>query len=280
MYLLAMLPLLAFGIYKNGVEVFIKGYANFWQACKPLILIFASVSGAFVGGLIREWYKTKKIDISLFDKIKGDIIEALLVVAILPIDSNAIMVFVAMLLGGLLFGKIKLNKMALLYIIIESTNVVLGLNNFKNAYEVHTVLNLNGVDLFFGAGVGGIFATNAFLVLLASLFLSYNKLYKKEMVFTSLGVFVLLGALPKMIGGNYADIFPYIFGYNVLFILVFIAPNLYSSSYTLKGQVVSGVIIGALTVMFSKFTPYTAALLAVVITSALKGVLDRIFVIK
>ena len=270
MYLIALLPLLMFGCYKNGVEVYMKGFAGLYGLAKPLLLLSCGVLGAMTGGILREWKNVKKFNLSLLDKIKGDVVEAVLVVAILGIT----MAF------GLFLGKVKINKVALLYIVIEGLNVLWGLNNFKNAYEINTVLNYNGLDLFFGSGTGGIFSTNVFLILLGYLFLSYNKLYKKEMVLASVATFLLLGSIPKMIAGQYTEILPYIFGYNVLFVLVFVAPNLYSSSYTLKGQIVSGILIGILCFAISFVTSYTAAVLAVLIASVLKGILDRMFVIK
>ena len=280
MYLIALLPLLIFGCYKNGVEVYMKGFVGLYGLAKPLLLLSCSVLGAMIGGILREWKNVKKFNFSLLDKIKGDVVEAVLVVAILPIDSNPLTILGITMAFGLFLGKVKINKVALLYIVIEGLNVLWGLNNFKNAYEINTVLNYNGLDLFFGSGTGGIFSTNVFLILLGYLFLSYNKLYKKEMVLASVATFLLLGSIPKMIGGQYTEILPYIFGYNVLFVLVFVAPNLYSSSYTLKGQIVSGILIGILCFAISFMTSYTAAVLAVLIASGLKGILDRMFVIK
>ena len=280
MYLIALLPLLIFGCYKNGVEVYMKGFVGLYGLAKPLLLLSCSVLGAMIGGILREWKNVKKFNFSLLDKIKGDVVEAVLVVAILPIDSNPLTILGITMAFGLFLGKVKINKVALLYIVIEGLNVLWGLNNFKNAYEINTVLNYNGLDLFFGSGTGGIFSTNVFLILMGYLFLSYNKLYKKEMVLASVATFLLLGSIPKMIGGQYTEILPYIFGYNVLFVLVFVAPNLYSSSYTLKGQIVSGILIGILCFAISFMTSYTAAVLAVLIASGLKGILDRMFVIK
>lgn len=280
MYLIALLPLLMFGCYKNGVEVYMKGFAGLYGLAKPLLLLSCGVLGAMTGGILREWKNVKKFNLSLLDKIKGDVVEAVLVVAILPIDSNPLAILGITMAFGLFLGKVKINKVALLYIVIEGLNVLWGLNNFKNAYEINTVLNYNGLDLFFGSGTGGIFSTNVFLILLGYLFLSYNKLYKKEMVLASVATFLLLGSIPKMIAGQYTEILPYIFGYNVLFVLVFVAPNLYSSSYTLKGQIVSGILIGILCFAISFVTSYTAAVFAVLIASVLKGILDRMFVIK
>lgn len=167
-----------------------------------------------------------------------------------------------------------------MYIIIEGINVLLKLNVFANVYELNTVLNYDGLDLLWGLGSGGIFSTSILFVLIGFIFLCFNKLYKKEMVISSLVIFLILGVVPFMFKGDYNSIFPYIFGYNILFVLVFILPNLYSSSYTVKGQVLSGFLAGILTYALSFLTPYTAAILAVLIVSIISGIIDRIFIVK
>ena len=280
MYLIALAPLIIFGLYKNGIELYNRGVVDFIGLLQPFVILLCGVFGALLGGVLREWKRDVKFGLEMLDKIKCDIVEAVLLTAILPISSNALIVLGVTFAFSLFLSKLKLNRIALMYIVVEGINVLLGLNNFNNAYESSTVLNYNGFDLFFGSGSGGIFSTNVLLITLGVIFLSFNKLYKKEMVYSSLFTFLILGSIPKMISGQYTEIFPYIFGHNVLFILVFIAPNLYSSSYTIKGQITSGILIGIITFVLSFWTPYTAAILAVSITSILKGVLDRIFVVK
>ena len=280
MYLIALIPLVVFGFYKNGIDLFQKGLVGFGGCLRPLLILLAGVGGALIGGIARERRKGIKIDRSMADKLKGDIVEAVLIVAILPIASNPIIIFVSTFVFSFFLPKLSLNKVALMYLIIEGTNVLLGLNKFANVYEMNTALNYDGYDLFFGSGTGGIFSTNIFLITMALIFLSFCKLYKRETVYSSLVTFLILAIVPAMVMGNYKEIIPYIFGYNILFILVFIAPNLYSSSYTVKGQIVSGVLIGILTFALSFVTPYTAAIIAVLIASLLKGILDRMFVIK
>lgn len=280
MYAITIIPLFIFGFYKNGIDLYRKNYVDIILMFKPILILLMSVSGAFIGGILREYFTSKKITWKMFNKTKGNIIEAMLVACILPIKSSPLIVFGVTMLMSLFLNKIKFNRIALLYLIIELINVLLKLNVFENAYEASTVLNYDGLDLFFGLGSGGIFSTSVVLILIGLFVLSFNKLYKKEMVYASLLTFLILGSVPFMIRGDYGGICPLIFGYNILFVLVFILPNLYSSSYTLKGQIVSGVLVGVLSVLLYKITPYTAGVLAVLLVSVLSGIIDRIFVIK
>lgn len=280
MYLLALVPLIVFGWYKNGLHLYSRGLINFYEMLRPLIILLSSILGSFLGGLLREWKKGGKLDRQVLNKLKGDIVEATLVGAMLSVDSNFLVVFAVTFIFSLSFSKVNVNKVALIYLVIFGINALLGLNTFQNVYQANTALNYDGYDLFFGSGAGGIFSTNAFLILLAMGFLSSNKLYKKETVFTASLVFIILSVITNVISNNYLGILPYIFGYNFLFVFVFVAPNLYSSSYTTKGQIVSGILIAVLTFALSFVIPYASATIAVLVISALKGVLDRIFVIK
>lgn len=282
MTIIALFPLVAFGFYKNGITPFVKGVTDVLGMLKPISLLASSLLGYLIGGFIREIYRQKKKGKkeNIFVSLKGNIVEAIILVAILPINTNGLVVFLMTLFVGLFLEKLKLNKIALTYIMISIINLQMNTGDFLNAYERSTILNYSGVDLFFGLGAGGVFASNAFFILLGFIFLSFNKLYKKEMAISSLLTFLALAVTYKMVLGAYDEIFPLIFGYNILFSLVFIGPNLYSSSYTLKGQILSGIIIGIVTFVFSKFFPYYAAVGAILLVSLFRGILDRIFVIK
>lgn len=282
MTIIALCPLIVFGFYKNGINPFIKGSTGFIGMSKPIILLDVSLLGYLMGGIIRELFKksAKGEKRSIINALKGNVVEAIILVAILPINTNYLVLFMTTFIIGLFLEKLKLNKIALACIAIGIINFYFGNNDFQNAYEQSTILNYNGVDLFFGMGTGGVFATNVFFILLGFIFLSFNKLYKKEMATSSLLTFLVLAITYKMVKGSYDEIFPLIFGYNILFSLVYIGPNLYSSSYTLKGQILSGIIIGIVTFLTLKFFPYYAAVSAILLVSLFRGILDRIFVIK
>jgi len=279
MYALCLMPLIIYGLFKNGINLYRKDLVDTLGMLKPAILLAMGATGALLGSIFRE-LKTNKNSKEIFNKCKGNIVEATLLVCILPLKTSPIVTFIVTFLFGLFIPQLKVNKIAIMYLIVEGINVLLHLNSFDNPYLENTLLKYDGIDLFWGLGQGGIFSTNILFIIIGFIILSFNKLYKKEMVISSLITFLTLGTIPFMIMGKYDHIFPYIFGYNILFILVYIGPNLYSSSYTTKGQILSGILIGILTYILSFFTPYTAAILAIIIVSLLKGIIDRIFVIK
>lgn len=280
MYLIAFVPLILYGLYKNGIELYKMNLVGIFAMLKPIIILFMSLSGAALGGLFREYKKDKKIDFETLKKCKGDIVEAVLIAAILPLASSPLVVLPVSFASSFFLNKLKINRVCLEYLAIEGLNVLFGLNTFANAYEATRVLNYDAIDLFFGLGPGGIFATSILFISIGLLFLSFNKLYKKETVYAGIIAFVIATTIPAIISGNYVEIMPRLFGYNALFSIVFIAPNLYSSSYTVKGQIASGALIGILTVLLYYITPYTAVIIAILFVSLTKNVIDRFFVIK
>ncbi len=279
-YLICFIPLFIYGFYKNGIRLYYKDVIGALEMFRPILILVSGVTGAILGVIIREHKNIKDKNFNLLNKCKECVVEAILTVAILPLKTNPLIVFAVTCLASILLYKIKINKMCIMYIVIEGINVLIGNNNFRNPYELSTVLNYDAMDLFLGKGLGGIYATSIIFIIVGAILLSFNKLYKKEMVYSSLIVFLLSGAIFYMIKGDYASILPYIFGYNVLFIMVFISPCIYSSCYTVKGQILSGILIGLMTFLLSFITLYTSCILAVLITSLTKNVLDRIFVIK
>lgn len=279
-YFVTLLPLILFGLYKNGIDLYIKNYVNFTQAFKPFILIFISVSGAFIGSIIKERKTNKKIDLTYITKCKRELIESALFACILPIKSSPIIVFLISFLTFYLIKRDKINKPAFMYIIISVINRLLSLNIFLNAYELSNTLNYNSLDLFFGLGAGGICSTNILIISMSLLILSFNELYKRDISYSALLTYFIIVSGYKMMSGAYTEIFTMLFSYNTIFAFVYIAPIISSSAYTNKGQVLSGILIALITFALSFITPYTSSLVAIFIISLISNILDRIYIIK
>ena len=275
---ICLIPLLMFGLYKNGYILYKKDYINTARAIKPLVLALMSLAGAFLGTFIRE-RKVKDIK-KILNKNKIIYLEAIIVSFLMPINSSPIILFIVMFVMGKWFRTFEINRIAVFFILIEVINKMLGLSSFLNLYEEYGEAVYNGFDLFLGFSTGGICSTSALLVLTSFLVLSTNRLYKKEIALTSIIVYSVFTIVYYMATKNYEVIFPRLFGYNTLFTFVFVAPNLYSSSYTDKGKSLMGLLIGVITFILSFIFPYNNAILAVLITSLFKKQIDKPFLIK
>ena len=277
---LCLIPLILFGLYKNGLQLYKKDLITPILMLKPLIIIAMSLAGSFIGTIIRE-FKNKNKDIhKILNNNKIIFLESIIIALLMPINSSPIILFIAMIIMSLFFRRFELNRIALFYIGLEVINKIFGMNSFENLYEVSSMVKYNTIDMFLGFASGGICSTSVLLILIALFVLMNNKIYKREIPVSSIITYVILVSVFNMIKGDYVNILPTIFSYNVLFIYVFVAPNLYSSSYTEKGKVLSGVVIGVLTFILSFFTYYGSAIIACFIVSILRNVLDKPFILK
>ena len=111
-FLIAMVPVILFSWYKNGIQVFIDGNINFFEMLYPLFLI---VMGGFLSVLMEGifFYVTDKKNRSFKDilgKIKKSyavipgIILALLLPVYTPIWVLMFATFIATIVGKMLFG--------------------------------------------------------------------------------------------------------------------------------------------------------------------------------
>ena len=277
---LCLIPLILFGLYKNGLQLYKKDLITPILMLKPLIIIAMSLAGSFIGTIFRE-FKNKNKDIhKILNNNKIIFLESIIIALLMPINSSPIFLFIAMIIMSLFFRRFELNRIALFYIGLEVINKIFGMNSFENLYEVSSMVKYNTIDMFLGFASGGICSTSVLLILIALFVLMNNKIYKREIPVSSIIIYVILVSVFNMIKGDYVNILPTIFSYNVLFIYVFVAPNLYSSSYTEKGKVLSGVVIGVLTFILSFFTYYGSAIIACFIVSILRNILDKPFILK
>lgn len=280
MYAILLVPLMLFGIYKNGILLYQKDLISGVGIFKPLIMILMGGCGSFIGKIIKEYKTYKNVDIGIISKSKVWLIESFILSMVLPINSSPLILFIITLLFTLFLDDLKFNRIVIMYLVVQFINYLLGLDSFKNVYENSTILNYDGFDLFLGLGTGGSCSTSVILLVLSLIFLSFNKIYKKDVVYSAIFTFLILGIIPNIITASYTQIFNYIFGYNVLFIYIFVLPCLYSTCYTSKGQILYGVLIGILTYLIGIISPYNAAMISILIVSPLKGICDRIFVIR
>lgn len=271
--------LVIFGFYKNGIFLYLKNYVSFIEMLKPLLIVFMSISGSIVGSFIREWKKNKKLKLDYLYNLKTIIIESVILACTLSINTSPIIVFVILVLVNILVKKSKLNHIAFSFIILSIINKLIDEYSFLNIYELTTTLNYNRLDLFLGLGSGGIASTNILLVMLSLLFLSFNKLYKRDIAIFSILTFATITLIIAIITNNYSGLFKTLFGPNILFTMIFIAPITKSSCYTNKGQILSGIIVGVLTVIISLYLPYESVFIAILFVSLIKDIIDRIFVI-
>lgn len=279
--LLSLLPLILFGLYKNGIKLYIKNYVNIIGMLKPF---FFALSGLLIGILVNIIYER------IIKKNKSDLIEiifssfhpiyGLLIACISSINTN-IFLFISVVFFILFISKFikynKVNYVALTSLIIFFIMNIFNKFSFLNAYESSNKFNLDAIDFMFGNGSGGIFTTNIILLIISFIVLYNIKVYKKNIPIFATISFTILTVIYCFMTNNVGNITNMLFSNGILFSFIFVATDPISSSYTKKGIIIYGIFVGCLTFILHLFQPALSSLGAILIASIFNNLFDLKF---
>ena len=279
-YLISLIPLILFGFYKNGINLYYKKYVGIYGLFKPLILV---ISGFIIGIIINIIYEKiiKKNKMSLKDAIFSSFhpLYGLLIGGISSINISIItftlVTFIMLFISK--FLKYKINYVALTSLILFFIMNIKGEFSFLNIYESSRNFNLNTLDYLLGKGSGGIITTNILLLLVSFLILYLSKTYKKNIPIYSTITFTILVIIYCLYKGSIGSIMDMLFTNGILFAFIFIATDSISSSYTKKGMVIYGIFVGLITFGLYLINPALSSLGAILIASILNSVIDLKF---
>ena len=281
--IISLIPLILYGIYKNGFILYQKEYLSLFQ----LLLLIIMPIGSFCVGLLVEYLfniqkKGKIFTINSFLPLYGLIINCIINPSINIFLFWGILFVLLILIKKLSTVKIiSINYIVVVKIVIILILIILGKNTYNNLYENHASLAFGLTDIIFGRSTGGLFSTNIFLILVALIYLSFAKFYKKEIPFYLLGTYILLTLVITIIEKDNINIFLNISNSMVFFGAVFVAPEMISSPYTKKGRKLYGILVGILTVIFIKFIDSTdGVFVAILIGGFLVKFIDKFFALK
>ncbi len=278
--ILLLIPMVLYGIYKNGIFLFINKYTNVYGLFRPFIFI---LGGAFIGAIVNIFYeyvinKKNNKNASLKDVLFSSfhIEYGIILGCLTSINTNMLVFFLTLVIILLLskFMKNRVNIICVCFIIIYAIQSLL-LNGFDymNIYESNKLFEYNILDYIIGKNVGGIASTNILINLLVFILLSVTNNTKTSIGVLSMITSFLLFSLYCMIANiNIGNVY---FQYGYIFIFTFVATDYVTSSYTKLGMRIYGILIGALTFGFYFINPILAPIIAVLITSFLNNLIDR-----
>ena len=276
--LLCLLPLIIYGLYKNGIYLYINHYTTIIGLFKPLVYI---IIGGIIGALVNIIYEKviKRREDSLFDMVFSSfhVEYGILLGCITSINTN-IIIFTISVLGIFILSKFiknRVNVMSIVFILIYLLQVnILGSYSFLNAYDTSRVFTFDFMDYMVGRGQGGIATTHIILLIISLIGISITNNNKSNITLSSiLGLFVVFGVYSII---NKVPLGSIILNNNYMFVCVYILTDYVTSSYTLTGEVIYGLLFSVLTLLFYFINPYLAPFISVVITSLLNNLIDRI----
>jgi len=264
--ILSLLPFVLVGIYLNTFKVdnlTVKGFLN------PLIYsLVGMIIGIIVNLLFTKKHKKDSLNDILFSSFH---VEYGIILGCLMSSSVCLIVFSGVLLSLFILSKlvdIKVNTMALAFIIIF---IITKLNG---GFEYVTRSALSDKDYLIGNVNGGLLSTGLIPFLISLFILRVNGSSKTDIsIYASISYALLSFVISIITKTSFYDI---VFMNSYLFVFLYIVSDSISSSYTLKGVKVYGLLIGILTFALSFVEPILAPFIAILITSLFHTLIDKL----
>ena len=297
--LIALLPIICFSFYKNGIIPYLNNKITIFQMIYPLIFIIVPTFITFLVEFIFAKFCLNKKNQELKEYISNSysIFPGLFLGLILPLNTPISIVIlgavVASLIGKMLFGGFGYNLfnpalVGRLFIISTYAMVIANNGGYLNAYEIDTISSstplsniVEGIgtydtlvkpygsllDFFIGTIPGSMGETSALLCLIGFIYLTITKVIKWRIpVMYILTVFIMTFVIG--ISNNVGIWYPLfeILSGGLFFGAVFMATDPVTSPITKVGQIVYGICLGILTVVFRYLTSYPEGVLTSILT--------------
>lgn len=291
-YMIALLPLVLFAFFKNGVFPYTKGLSGVYDLFLPLIVIGVSILGAFLSELGYLWIKQKikkePFSFSLFFKHTYFYLPAIILALLLPLHTPLYLVLfssvIATLIGKMAFGGFGKNTfhpslIGYVFVMILFGSVIASNGGSFSALEasngftqtpMEMMLATDGIgnyptfvapfsrmlNFVIGMVPGGLGTTSAILCLLGFIYLVVNRAIKWKIPVFYIGtVFVIsymIGAYQGL--GLWYSFYQVMIG-GLMFGAIYVAADTVTSPTTPIGQILYGITLGILTVVFRFLFP-------------------------
>ena len=260
---IALIPLLCYGFYKNGILPFLNQDANVFQMLRPILF---PLIGILIGCVIDYfiWKKGKKEQVWTNMPLYG-----LLTAMTIPLGTNPLVFAFLLAIIFLITRKIKwkINPLFLSVGLFAIIFPIICNASFANISEKNHTFIYSIVDIFFGRNTGGVFTTSIFWTVLSFLYLCMNPYYKKEIPLYLIGTFCLLTFVFEMILPT-EDFLKSLLNSSVFFGSVFISSEMYYSPYTEKGKIIYSISTGILGFFLTRFlSPISGIYISILIIS-------------
>ena len=298
---IALVPIIIFAFYKNGIVPFQNGKGDLFTLFYPLIFIFVSTLSSFLFEAIYLYITDKEKRSNLFKHLfrSYSIFPGLFLALILPINTPiSILIlgnFVATIIGKMLFGGFGNNifnpaLVGRLFIIATYATVIGSHGGYLNPYEADVIststplTNASMVssigtyetlvepygnlwNFFFGTIPGALGETSACLCLVGFIYLCFKKAIKWRIpvvyILTVFAMTYLIGSINDQ--GIWYPLFEVMSG-GLMFGAIFMATDPVTSPTTIIGQLIYGLFLGILTIVFRYLTPLPEGVLTSILT--------------
>ena len=242
-YIICLIPLYCYGIYKNGIVLYMKGLISFFSIFKLLLFLF----GGLIIYVITNIILKKKINFDLL------FLSLFVIPLFLPFNTNIFLYLIVMFIF-LLFRKYY--NLALIILIFSS------FGNFVNLGESLGIYSFNVWDLLCGRNRSGLGSSSIILGFIIMFFLNFTNNYKLSISLSGLIIFFILAIIFRE--------YSFLVNGNAILSLIFIAPWSNLSPMERNTKIIYGFIIGILGFIFMCFfNVYYGMILSISIISVI-----------
>lgn len=255
-YIYGLIPLIIYGIYKNGILLYNLNLINFLEIFKILYLLIISLIIYTIYCLIFK----KKIKLNL------EVLNILIIPLFMPPSVNiliyTITLFIGLIINHYLSKVLKYNNTTFMILFILLFLIIFKNYNYLNLAEATKSYSFSFLDLLFGRNTAGIASSSIIIGLLLIIYLSIFTIYKKEITLSSIISFILLIGLL-----NNFNIVNILNG-NAILSLILIAPDMLSTPIKRNEKIIYGIIIGLLSAIFTQYVDnYCGSIIAILLIS-------------
>lgn len=260
--LILLIPFILYGLYKNGILIYQRGFIN-------QILIFKNIYFVLIAIGIKIGYdlvKDKKIILNY------DFIYLILVSMIIPYNTNILIYTIILLLSYILSNflekKLQFNKVCFMFLLIFLINGLLENYSYNNILEAKFTYSFSFFDILMGRSVGGISSSCILFSLLSYIYLLNSFYYKKNIPLCINITYLFLSFIYYLITKDNI-----IINSELLFSSVFIATLPKYSPYKEKMQIIYGLLIGVLAfILYVLFNNLAFIYLSIFLVSLLMNI--------
>lgn len=263
------IPFVIFGLYKNSLMVFVES-KRLYLLLKPILSLVLALGL----GLFADFKFNKRLRVNRFT------ISMILLWMILPVVTPLWLYIIGFIFLGFCLLKLDdfVHPIMLAKIVCVIILLIISKYSYQNYYEASGLYVYSFTDLIYKNQVGGLATSNLLLVTIAFINMLFNPLYKKNIAFSSLASYLLLNLGLVIFAGDAKVYLEVMISSSILFEMLFIGTLNEYSSYTSKGQMGYGIVIGIIcAIPKTGFLRYEGAAMAILIVSILKKLIDKKF---
>lgn len=257
-----LIPFAIFGLYKNGLDVYFKGYCSLVKGLYPLFYLGISIVVSIIYSLI---FKEKFLSYNLLTNI---------LIALVTIPTTNIFLYpILLVITNVITRYLKVNPVCLYMLLLILLTFILKDYTYLNLYEKSVEHIYVLLDYIIGKGTGGCGNTFLLMTFISFITLMFNHEYKKEVPITSLVTYYILLLISLIFTRNF-DVNLFL-NNNLLFAFIFIAPISIYSPYTKGAGYIYGTLIGLITFAFSFLDVSLGVYFSIFVLSFLSKYLDK-----